>query len=442
MSKAIFSTRAKTALRVGVALLAVSTLTLAGCSARGGNVEASSNDATSELTTDCASYEPTVGITDDAIKIGTSLPVTGALATGGTVRLGAKAYFDKLNAEGGLDGRKIEYIVKDDVYDPSKTTTNVNELVSQEGVFGTLGLFGTANILAVQPDLQEGCIPNFLPLSGAPAIASEDQTWTVGFFPSYTVEAQALAQAAIASGAKTISVVSQNDDFGRAYVEGLKSGLEGSNVEITSELTYDVTAATVDAQVTQLADDGADAVFVAALGTKCPQILNSISASGWTPELFVGPLCTSKGLLSLLESGAGDGMITSAWYKSPSDPAWADDPGMQEYREAVQEYTPDADPNEDFVLNGWLMAQIFVEILKASPELTRASVMETAHNSQISVDSFIPGIEFVTSPTQTEPLTQLQLQRYDSALGSKLFIDPETLEVLPEGEVALTGGTK
>lgn len=432
------SRAAKGGLRAGSVVLTVAALVLAGCSARGGGAEESGGDSGSELAAECAAYEPTVGITEDTIKVGTSLPVTGALATGGTVRYGAQAYFEKLNAEGGIDGREIEYIVRDDVYDPSKTTTNLNELLNQDGVFGTLGLFGTANIMAVGPDLQEGCVPNFLPLSGAPAIATAEQTWTVGFFPSYTLEARSLAQAAIASGANTISVVSQNDDFGRAYVAGLEAGLEGSDVEITRALTYDVGAATVDAQVTQLAADGADAVFIAALGTKCPQILNSINSSGWTPQLIVGPLCTSKGLMSLLEPGAGDGLITTAWYKSPSDPTWADDPGMQEYREAVEQYTPDADPNEDFVLNGWLMAQIFTNMLEASPELTRAAVMETAHNSRIEVDSLIPGIEFVTSATQTEPISQLQLQRYDAAAASMVFIDPETVEALPKGEVALT----
>ena len=429
-------------LRAAAAALAVGALLLSGCSARGSAPATEATDDDDSLAAQCDSYEPTAGIADDVIKIGTSLPVTGALATGGTVRYGAEAYFAKLNDEGGLDGRAIEYIVRDDAYDPSQTTANVNELVNQDRVFGLLGLFGTANILAVQPDLQAECIPNLLPLAGAPAIVTPEQTWTLGLFPSYTFEAAVLARAAINSGAKTISIISQNDDFGRAYVDGLKQGLEGSGVEITRELTYDVGSATVDAQVTQLADDDADAVLVAALGTKCPQIMNGIGASGWAPQLLVGTLCTSKGLLALMEDGAGDGLITTAWDKSPSDPIWADDPGMQAYREAVEQYIPGADPNEDFVLNGWLMAELFVALVESSPDLTRASVMETAHNADLTVDSLLPGIRFQTTPDKSEPIPELQLQRYDSTAQRMVFIDPETGADLPEGEIALTGASR
>jgi branched-chain amino acid transport system substrate-binding protein len=431
--------------RVIMTLAGITTIgiLLAGCSARGGtdtNSDGATDAGSSELTADCLQYEPTTGITDDTIKVGTSLPVTGPLATAGTSRFGTQAYFDYVNDNGGVDGRSIEFAVRDDAYDPSKTTTNVNELVNDEKVFAMVSLLGTANVLAVQQDLQDNCIPNLLVQTGAPIVSTPEQTWTVPQFPTYTLEAEALAAAAEASGVKTVSIISQNDDFGKAYVEGLTGALEETDITVTKQLTYDVGAPSIDSQITQLADDGADAVLVAALGTKCPQIFNGINASGWNPQLLVGTLCTTKGLLTLLEGGAGANMISTAWYKSPSDPAWADDEAMQTYRDAVAKYTPEADPNEDFVLDGWLLGQVFVDILESSATLDRAGVMEAARNADLHVDTMLEGIQFVTNADTFEPIDSVQLQRYDADAKKMVFIDPETADDLPSGETKLTGG--
>jgi branched-chain amino acid transport system substrate-binding protein len=418
-------------------------LLLAGCSARVGSdtsTDGAAEASGGDLTADCLQYEPTTGITDDAIKVGTSLPVTGPLATAGTSRFGTQAYFDYVNANGGVDGRSIELVIRDDAYDPSKTTTNVNELVNDEKVFAMVSLLGTANVLAVQQDLQDNCIPNLLVQTGAPVVSTPEQTWTVPQFPTYTLEAEALAAAAEASGVKTVSIISQNDDFGKAYVEGLTGALDGTGITVTKQLTYDVGAPSVDSQITQLADDGADAVLVAALGTKCPQIFNGINASGWTPQLLVGTLCTTKGLLTLLEPGAGADMISTAWYKSPSDEAWADDEAMQTYRDAVAEYTPEADPNEDFVLDGWLLGQVFVDLLESADTLDRAGVMEAARTADLHVDTMLDGIQFVTGDDKFEPIDSVQLQRYDADATKMVFIDPETADDLPSGETKLTSG--
>jgi len=421
--------------------LATVGLLLGGCSARVGNVEPPADGGTgAEWTAECSHYDPTGGITDSSIKVGTSLPVTGPNATAGTVRFGMQAYFDQVNESGGIDGRKIDLVVRDDAYDPAKTTANVNELLEKERVFGLLGVLGTSNVLAVQPDLQENCVPNLLTLTGAPVVARPDQTWTVPLLPTYTAEARSLAKAALASGAKTVSAISQNDDFGRAYVNALTEALEGTDVTITKQLTYDVGSPAVDSQITQLASDGADAVLVAALGTKCPQIFNGINASGWKPQLLAGALCTTKGLLSLFDPGAGENLISTAWYKSPSDAAWSGDSAIQKYRAALSEYTPEADPNEDFVLNGWLLGQMFVELLENAKTLDRAGVMEAARKADLHVDTMLDGIRFTTNAEKFEPIDSVQLQRYDARSRTMIFVDPDTAQNLPVGETKLTAG--
>jgi ABC-type branched-subunit amino acid transport system substrate-binding protein len=268
-------------------------------------------------------------------------------------------------------------------------------------------------------------------------VSTPEQTWTVPGLPSYTVEAGVLAQAAISAGVKSVAIISQNDDFGKAYVASLTDTLEAAGVSVVEQVTYDVGAPTVDTEVSTMAASKADAAFVAALGTKCPQIINGIKASGWDPLLMVGTLCTSKALLGLLENGAGDGMLSTAWYKSPGDAQWADDPGLATYRESLAKYTPEADPNEDFVLTGWLWAQLFVEVLKSADTLDRAAVMEAARNADYHVDTMLDGIQFQTGPTRFDPVTALQVVRYDQAGGNLQFIDPATGDDLQDGTTSL-----
>lgn len=434
------SVRKKTMTIVALSALA---LGASGCTMRGSSSTTTSDNQSGadDITADCVSYDATAGVTKDSIKIGTTLSVTGSLATAGTIRYGMQAYIDSVNDEGGIDGRKIDLVVRDDGYDPTKAATNVNELVNNEKVFALFGQLGTANILAVQPDLEENCVPNLLVQSGAPVLVTPENYWTLSQYPSYALEGEVLAKTAIAQGAKRVSIISQNDDFGKAYTGSLIKTLEDAGVEVAKQTTYEAGSPSVDSQVTQLAADGADAVLVAALGTACPQILNGIHASGWEPQILTTALCTSKGLLSLLDPGAGDGGISSAFYKSPSDPQWANDEALATYRTALAKYAPEADPNEDYVLDGWLEGQLLVDILKSAKTMDRAGVMESARNANISADTLLPGIEFQTSPDKYEPLTSVQLRRFDASTKTFVFVDPETGEDLPAGEVKLATGS-
>jgi branched-chain amino acid transport system substrate-binding protein len=426
-----------------LASMVVVSLFLTACSARVGDQTSTSatGAGNNPLTKNCQNYTPESGITKNSIAIGTSLPITGPLAIPGTFHYGLEAYIDSVNASGGFQGHKIKLTTLDDGYDPAKTATNVKQLVNGDGVFAIVGLLGTAPVLAVQKDLQANCVPNLLAQTGAPQVATEDQTWTLPQFPSYTLEAQALAQRAINSGAKRVSIISQNDDFGKSYVSALTASLKTAGIAVSEQVTYNTTDPSINTQITQLSSDKADAVLIAALGTKCPQILNGIQQSGWKPLELVANFCTSSSLLGLLKNGAGNNMVATAWYKSPTDPRFKSDPGLATYRAAIQKYAPKADANEDFILDGWLAGQMFVDILKKSKTLDRGSVMAAARDITLHPDTMLDGIQFSTAGGAFAPITKVQLRRYDSATGRLIFINAKTGADVPTGQTSLVSAT-
>jgi branched-chain amino acid transport system substrate-binding protein len=426
---------------VGVGIVAITAMLLAGCSARVGNTTSSAGADSSGLTAKCTNYKATQGVTKDQILIGGSLSLTGPNATVGVASNGIKAYFDSVNAQGGIHGRKLKLIMLDDAYDPSKTTTNVNQEVNQDGVFAFISLLGTANVLAVQPMLESNCIPNLMVASGAPAVAGVANKWTIPGLPNYTQDATVLAQQVIRSGAKTVSTMTMSGDFGDSYVSGLKAALQGSGVKVIDNQSFQFGAPDVSSQLTHLASTKADAVLVAALGTQCPQAINGIQQSGWQPKIFIDQLCTNKGLLGLLQNGAGNGMISTAWYKSPTDPQWADDSAMKAYKTALAKYAPNADATQDFAFNGWLWAQIFVHILKSAKTMTRASVMDAARQVNFAPDTLLPGIKYSLDSSTFNPLSKLQVESYVASDHTFPFLNPKTGKVLDAGTIDLSATT-
>lgn len=424
--------------RALLALTAVSVLLLAGCSARvGGDTAATPSADTNDLTADCQQYTPDQGVTDDEIVIGASLPLTGFNAQAGTMGRSIQAYFDTVNENGGVDGRKLTLEVRDDAYDPAKTATNVNELVNQDGVFAFISLLGTANVLAVQPTLQAACVPNLLVATGAPEISAPENTWTTPGLPNYTQDVNALAEVMKNSGVKTVSTFTMNGDFGDAYANGLKAALEGSGIEVIDQATFDVTAPNVDSQITQLAASNADAVLVASVGTKCAQIFNGINQSGWAPDIYTDQLCMTNSLTKLFENNAADGVVTTTWYKSLGDPQFADDEALTEYYDAMKKYAPDANPDEDVTFNGWIWAQLFVQMLEDADNLDRASVMASARNVNLHEPGMLDGINYKLNEERFEPITGLQAQRYNASTKTFTFIDPHTGDDLPAGETSI-----
>ena len=439
--------------RALVALLAVLALIAAACG--GGREDSSSdeeNEAAAESTGDeAAQYlhvddcegDFTQGITDDTIKIGSSFPQSGTFAAFAQISTGYEAYFNYVNEElGGIDGRQIEFTALDDGYEPGRTATNAQRLVQDEGVFALFNVIGTANNLAIWDNLEEECVPNLFAGTGAPQWGDPEHAWTVGSFPSYSLEAVMYARYLEENDPTAeVALLTQNDDFGRTYVDTFKDAIGGTDITVVAEETYEVANPDTTSQVTSLAATGADAVVLGTTALACPNALNAINGTNWEPTIFISGTCTSPTLVGLAEAGAADEIISVTAFKDPRDPQWADDEAMALYLEKGAEYgAADIDLENTIVAYGWTMGALLVDTLTNAAELTRPAVMEQA----LSIDNLITGLALPTSPFNTilgidkYPEEVLQLMQYSEDLGYYEFLgepqdfEGQTAEVTPE----------
>ncbi|MEO6746905.1 MAG: ABC transporter substrate-binding protein [Caldimonas sp.] len=363
------------------------------------------------------------GITADTVKIGGSLPLSGALSANGLAQVaGAQAYYKAVNDAGGVlmsDGKKrrIEYIARDDAYDPGKLVVNFRQLVNQDKVLALVGSFGTPGNLAVMPETVQLGVPNVFMVTGASVFSADPKKnpWSIGWLPTYESEGQAFA-AFIKSQDKParVAVLSQNDDVGRAYVRGLEKGLEGSKAEIVSRQTYEPTDPTVDSQIANLAASKADWFFSA---VNVPRLqasgLKQIQLTGWKPATFI-PTLTSNIAQVIKPSGAGEYLAelrSTTFIKSPGAPQFAQDPDVVEYLARMAKYNPGVDP---LILNavwGYASAETMVESLKAMKTLTRQGLMDAIHGLKLSkVSMLLSGIGFDGGQPPQAPITGFKLQ--------------------------------
>ncbi len=367
--------------------------------------------------------------------IGSSFPQSGTYAAFAQISTGYQAYFDYVNEElGGVDGRQIRLVTLDDGYEPGRTATNAQRLVQEEGVFALFNVIGTSNNTAIWDDLDEDCVPNLFAGTGSPLWGDAEHPWTVGSFPSYSLEAVMYAQYLEENDPDaTVALLTQNDDFGQAYVETFESAIEGTDITVVAEETYDFTNPDTTSQVTSLASSDADAVVLGTTALACPNALNAINASSWDPTIFISGTCTSPTLVGLAEPGAAEGIISVTAFKDPRDPQWADDEAMQLYLEKGAEYgAADIDLENSIVAYGWTMGALLVDTLTNAAELTRPAVMEQALN----IENLVTGLALPTSAFNTSiadgdkfPEEVLQLMQYSEELGYYEFLgEPQNFE--------------
>jgi len=365
------------------------------------------------------------GISDGAVKIGGSLPLSGALSANGIAQVaGAQAYYKAINDAGGIqmsDGkrRKIEYLAVDDAYDPGKLVVNFRQLVNQDKVLAVVGSFGTPGNLAVMPETVQLGVPNIFMVSGASVFSADPakNPWTIGWLPTYESEGQAFA-AFIKAQDKPgrVAVLSQNDDVGKAYVRGLEKGLEGSKAKIVSRQTYEPTDPTVDSQIVNLASSKADWFFSA---VNVPRVqasgLKQIQLSGWKPATFV-PTLTSNVSQVIKPSGAGDyfaELRSSTFIKVPGSPQFAKDTDVVEYLARMKKYSPEVDPNILNAVWGYASAETVVESLKAMKTLSRQGLMDAVRGLKLAkVSMLLPGIGFDGGQPPQAPITGFKLQTF------------------------------
>jgi branched-chain amino acid transport system substrate-binding protein len=362
-------------------------------------------------------YDP--GVTDTAIKIGHSLPMSGPASATAAVGFAEAAYFDKINAEGGINGRKIDLIALDDAYNPAKTVEQTRKLVEQEGVFLIFATQGTPGNVAIQKYLTSQKVPQIFLGSGASRWNDPAHfPWTVPGLPSYVAEARIFAKYILAtkSDAK-IAILYQNDDFGRDYLRGVKEGLgDKADKMLVGVQSYEATDPTVSSQVISLQASGADAFVIGAIPVPAAQAIHKAFDLGWHPTIFSTYIANSVAT-TLKAAGfeQSTGVMSTFFARDPTDPQWRDDPVMKDYQAWLKTYAASLNPVDQQNATGYTLAQLLVEVLKrCGDKLTRANVIEQAtHLTDLSLPMLLPGVTITLTPTGYNLYHRLQLERFD-----------------------------
>jgi branched-chain amino acid transport system substrate-binding protein len=359
------------------------------------------------------------GVTATEIKIGNTAPYSGPASAYGTILKTAAAYFRKVNDEGGINGRKIVFISYDDSYSPPKTYEMTRKLVEQDHVLLDFGPLGTPCNSAIWKYMNQHHVPQLFVYTGASKWGDpKGHPWTMGWQPTYHAEGVIWSHYILdhMPDAK-IGILYQNDDYGKDYLSGVKDGLGAQASKlIIKEQTYEVTDPTIDSQIVNLKNSGAN-VFINITTPKfAAMAIRKAYEIGWHPVQFLNFVSASVGTV-LKPAGleASKGIISGAFLKDPRDPRWANDPAVKEYLEFIRKYYPEGDPYDLFNVSGYSCAQTLVYVLKqCGNDLSRANVMRQAANMKnLELPMLLPGILINTSPTDYYPIEQIQLAKFN-----------------------------
>jgi branched-chain amino acid transport system substrate-binding protein len=359
------------------------------------------------------------GVTASTITIGGTVPITGPAALFGSVGRGADAYFKYVNAHGGVDGRKIKYLYRDDAYDPSKTVQLTRELVENDKVFAIFSTIGTDNTVATTDYLNAAKVPQLFAGTGTARVGDAYKThpWTMGYLPSFRAEGAIYGRAIAKQAGAKVAVLSEASDFGKDMSDGLKLGLGAKGSAIVAEQSYQPTDTSIDSQMSTLHASGANVLVL----NVTPQyaILAYLAAHkfGWHPKIYVSSICISPNVMDIVRASVGqdvNGSLSIAFVKDPTDKVWAKDPVVALYKSILKKYAPGARPEDVYNFYGMGVAFTMVDALKhAGKNPTRASLLAAAQHLN-EVNPFMrPGVTIATSPTDYYPISKAQLVRYD-----------------------------
>jgi len=362
-------------------------------------------------------YDP--GATDTEVKIGQTVPFSGPASAYATIGKAQAAYFNMINEQGGVNGRKINLIQYDDAYSPPKAVEQVRKLVESDEVLLTFQIIGTPSNAAVQKYLNAKKVPQLFAATGASKFTDpKNFPWTLGFNPNYFVEGRIYGQFILKEypNAK-VGVLYQNDDLGRDYLNGIKAGLGNKAATmIVAEASYEVSDPTVDSQILKLKSAGVDLLFSASTPKFAAQTIKKNAELGWKPVHILDINATSVGAV-MQPAGleASKGVISVNYGKDPLDPTWKDDPGMKRYFEFMAKYYPEGDKNSSFNTYGYGTAQLMVHVLKqCGDDLTRENVLRRATNiKDFQADLALPGMTANTTPNDYRVNKQLQMMRFN-----------------------------
>ncbi|MCK1383986.1 ABC transporter substrate-binding protein [Bradyrhizobium sp. 21] len=357
------------------------------------------------------------GASDTEIKIGNIMPYSGPASAYAAIGKAEEAYFNKINAEGGINGRKIRFISYDDGYSPPKTVEQARKLVESDGVLLIFGSLGTSTNGAIRKYMNEKKVPQLFVASGASKWNDPKQyPWTMGWQPSYASEARIYAKYIMKEKPDgKIGVLYQNDDFGKDYLKGLKEGLGPKGSMIVLEDGYDTSEPAIDEHVVKLKASGAD-IFVSITTPKfAAQAIKKAAEINWHPLHIISNVSASVG--GVLEPAGleiSQGILSASYTKDGSDPQWNADDGMKRFYNFVAQYDPKANKLDAGVVFGYAAAQTMVKVLQmCGDDLTHENVMkQAARLKDFEPDTLLPGIKINTAADNFAPIEQLQMMRF------------------------------
>ncbi|RZN10353.1 branched-chain amino acid ABC transporter substrate-binding protein [Bradyrhizobium genosp. SA-3] len=367
------------------------------------------------------------GVSAAEIKIGNTMPYSGPASSYSSVGKAISAYFDKINAEGGVNGRKITFVSMDDGYQPSKTVEMTRKLVEQDEVLFIASSLGTVPSLAAQRYLNDRKVPQLFVASGATRWGDPQSfPWTMGWQPSYQSEARALARFALnAHPNSTMALLYQNDDSGKDYVKGFRDGLGEAKSKIVKELSYQVTDPTVDSQIMALKSSGADTFFLHASPKYAAQAIRKAYEINWRPHIVLASVAASvESVIAPAGSEKAIGAVTAAYLKDPTDKVWEGDSGYLDWVAFMKQWYPRGSLIDINNVYGYSIAQTVVQVLtQCGEDLTRENVMRQAASLKgMNLPMLLPGIRIDTGPSDFFPIEDLRLARFDG--NSWVLIDP------------------
>ncbi len=346
------------------------------------------------------------------------MPYSGPASSYSVIGKTEAAYFNKINAEGGINGRKINFISYDDGYSPPKTVEQARKLVESDEVLLIFSSLGTPPNSAIQRYMNQKKVPQLFVATGATKWNDPEHfPWTMGFLPSYQSEARIYAKYVLKEKPDAkIAVLYQNDDYGKDYLKGFKDGLGAKAASmIVAEESYETTEPTIDSHIVRLKASGADVFFDASIPKFAAQAIKEAFDIQWKPLHLLNNVSAS--IAATLKPAGFDkaqGIVSSAYLKDPTDSQWKGDADIKAWNAFLDKYYPEANRTDANVIYGYAVAQTMVHVLKAcGDDLTRENVMKQAASMRnIEVHGLLPGVKINTSATDFAPLSQLQLEKF------------------------------
>jgi ABC-type branched-subunit amino acid transport system substrate-binding protein len=359
------------------------------------------------------------GVSDDAIKIGQTMPYSGPVSAWATLGRAEAAYLAMINERGGVNGRKLRLISLDDGYSPPRTVEQTRKLIEQEQVLFLFSTFGTPTNTAILTYTNARHVPNmFLAAIGSRWADPQHFPWSISLWPDQRTEAAVQARYLTKNRPRSkIAVLYQNDDYGKGYFQPLRDALaKQPGSTLVADASYEISDPTIDSQIIALQSSGADTLLTLASPKFAALSIRKVHELGWKPHHLVAmPGSSVASVLRAAGLERSIGLITASFLKDPTDPQWRDDFGMKEWAAWMKKYYPEGDLTDWYNVFGYTLAQAMVYVLQqCGDDLTRENVMKrTTDLKDLALPMLLPGIRINTSPTDYVPIKLMQLMRFD-----------------------------